>query len=331
MNEYNNEFETMQALLKITEGLLRTAYDGISVILQDVVKNNGIIQHGFTVHNPAVKSISPTIYVDEAAKRIMNKESDLETEASKIKTTYDSEFDKLTAFNSISDYLKTENFFVTVVNAKLNRKHLKDVVHSKVNDLSLVLRCRASDNASFAVKKVLLSEMHLTASEAMDIGINNTISAGFNIEPMEDVLMSLMSMAPEPLMDEEVLDEALHHVPPRMYVVTSKDGISGASSMFINPEVRNRISELMPDKDCIVLPSSTFEAIILPADKSIDAASLLQMVHDVNKTLNSTDVLSESIYLMPKHSRELQTITVKSLKVAENLQQSQSLKPAISM
>ena len=331
MNEFNNELETMQALLKITEGLLKAAYDGISVVLQDVVKNNGIIQHGFMVHNPDIKSISPTIYVDDAAKRILNKQSDLETEAGKIKSVYDHEVDKLTAFKSLSDYLKPDNFFVTVVNAKLNRKRLKDIVHSKVNDLSLVLRCRAGDNASFAVKKALLSEMHLTASEALDTGINNTISAGFKIEPMEDVLMSLMGMTPEQTMDEDVLDEALHLVPPSMYVVTSNDELSGASSVFINPEVRNRISELMPNKDCIILPSSTWEAIILPADKSIDAAALLQIVHDVNKTLNSTEILSESIYLMPKHTRELQTITTKSLKAAAKSQHAQSLKPAISM
>ena len=330
MNEYN-ELETMQALLKITEGLLKVAYDGISVILQDVVKNNGIIQHGFTIHNPDIKSISPPLYVDDAVKRILNKESDIETEAGMIKSVYDHEVNKMKAFHSISDYLKKDNFFVTVVNAGLNRKRLKDIVHSRVNDLSLVLRCRAGDDASFAVKKTLLSQMHLTASEAMDIGINNTISAGFKIEPMEHVLMSLMGMAPEPLIDEDVLDEALHIVPPRMYVVTSKDGISGASSVFINPEVRNRIAELMPNNDCIILPSSTWEAIILPADKSIDPVSLLQIVHDVNATMNSTDILSESIYLMPKNTREIKTINQKSLTATPNLQQSQSLKPAMSM
>ncbi len=328
----NDEFEEMMNLMKITESMLRLIYDGIYLTYRCVTKDNDIKLNAFTVTDKDKSFLSPTIYIDGALDRIKNGISDPKTEASKIVAIYNDNIEAIPRYNSISDFFRPENFFVTVVNSDLNKERLENIIHTRINDLSLVLRCRVGENASFAVPVSSLSELSdkkLTQSEAMDIGISNSLAYGYDIIPMQNMLKSLK---PDLEFDQDIIDETIHNTPQYMYVIKSKDEITGAASVFIDQEIRAQLSKYMPGDGYILLPSSKFEMIAVPADDTTDSKDLLHIVTDINASvLDPQDKLSDSIYYVDKATLRITTINEATFADTQTLYQTQEAKAALVM
>ena len=89
-----------------------------------------------------------------------------------------------------------------------------------------------------------------------------------------------------------------------MYVLTSKDSIFGAISMFYPNGLKELAKEL--GSDLYILPSSIHDVIVLPAQEEIDADMLKDMVHRVNKDyVDVEELLSDSVYYYKKESDSL--------------------------
>lgn len=92
----------------------------------------------------------------------------------------------------------------------------------------------------------------------------------------------------------EMLDDIPHAEIP-MIVVTNKDRVNGAATMFY-PGVMNEIGEKL-GRNFFVLPSSLHETIVVPDDGSMDFKELLAMVTEINETeVDTRDKLTDQVY-----------------------------------
>lgn len=115
-------------------------------------------------------------------------------------------------------------------------------------------------------------------------------------------------------------DFEISAMPETMLVVTNANKTGGAS-LILDDNVRQRVSELYGGNDFFVIPSSIHEVITLPVGNTIlspastfspfqpdseTLQSIMEMVSEVNETLEDEEILgySVSIYDADKHELE---------------------------
>lgn len=115
-------------------------------------------------------------------------------------------------------------------------------------------------------------------------------------------------------------DFEISAMPETMLVVTNANKTGGAS-LILDDNVRQRVSELYGGNDFFVIPSSIHEVITLPVGNNIlnsagtfspfqpdseTLQSIMEMVSEVNETLDDEEILgySVSIYDADKHELE---------------------------
>ena len=93
----------------------------------------------------------------------------------------------------------------------------------------------------------------------------------------------------------------------RMYVLTNKAKINGASAMLYSDKIRELADSLQ--SDLIILPSSVHEVLLLPDDHKQKYDFYRQMVEEVNTTqVEPEEVLSYSLYRYSRDKAEIEEI-----------------------
>lgn len=231
------------------------AVRGIKAEQVEVVKN-GISCVGFQIITNS--NVRPVVYYsqNETLSSFMEK--------------IDAAVKHLPDFNFVvlqdKDYV-ISNLYVTVQ----RRCEQDDVLAFDYLNLEAVMRLRISlddqeERGSIKVSSSLLEMAGISIEDAWKAALNNMKSA-----------ISVRSMAAVLGMPEELFPAPFH-------IVTTENGVDGASALLY-PEIFNTFCQQHEIGECIILPSSTQEVLVIPDKKDgICYDDFARMVNEVNNT-----------------------------------------------
>ena len=182
-----------------------------------------------------------------------------------------------------------KGLYIQVVNADVNRELLKDLPHDSWEDMAAVVRYQIPDGEneiSFLVTKNNMQQYQMSQGEVMEAAYKNTAAQEFCLHKPEDIMREIMQ---EQNIPEETIDLYLSDTDSHLYVLTNKEQINGANAL-VCPEVLQNIYKEFGEP-YYVLPSSTHELILAKDSSGLTQDELRQMVHQVNVSSVTPDVL----------------------------------------
>lgn len=181
-----------------------------------------------------------------------------------------------------------ENLFTVAVN--YSDANLDDKPYMQINDIAIVAKSEVAynENGAITITNDLVEMLGMSPDEIMTMAMEN--NAKFSRPVCRDMLTLMSDLLdadlPKPKADE-----------PKMYVLTNRRGIYGAS-FIADKQVLGSIAERLGG-DFAILPSSVHELIIIPEIKKHMLPELKAMVEDVNRTLvvEQGTFLSDNVYV----------------------------------
>lgn len=290
-NDFKNEYtKALQSQLALTGAVLEP---------KNVQKINEV-KEGLLISFPD-QAIAPTVYVDDAYhEHMVSGRSVQDLAQEQVEVLKNMKHNKPPVPEFTPEEARTR-LYASLINKEKNEELLKNVPHKVVaDDLAIVARYQAGDNASFLVKSDLCGILKMTPEEIIDIARKNTREKGFSCRPMGDVLTDLMMGAdvPEDYKDDLRVDLKEE----KLYVLTNKEKYDGAvlgTDKEVMSEIHNALGE-----DFYVLPSSRHELLIVPESMGMDPRELEDMVRSVNRMeVSSQDFLSDHVFHFGKSFR----------------------------
>ena len=181
-----------------------------------------------------------------------------------------------------------ENLFTVAVN--YSDANLDDKPYIQINDIAIVAKSEVAynENGAITITNDLVEMLGMSPDEIMTMAMEN--NAKFSRPVCRDMLTLMSDLLdadlPKPKADE-----------PKMYVLTNRRGIYGAS-FIADKQVLGSIADKLGG-DFAILPSSVHELIIIPEIKKHMLPELKTMVEDVNRTLvvEQGTFLSDNVYV----------------------------------
>lgn len=213
--------------------------------------------------------------------------------------------EKLSSYEAAKPYI-----FMDAVSH--NYSNDRAVVYEK-NGMKFVPKLMVSNGTQersvSAIPKEWLLRQGISEERLIQDAISNTANVtSVSINSMSDIFSNMNA------------DFEISAMPETMLVVTNANKTGGAS-LILDDNVRQRVSELYGGNDFFVIPSSIHEVITLPVGNTIlspastfspfqpdseTLQSIMEMVSEVNETLEDEEILgySVSIYDADKHELE---------------------------
>ena len=301
---------------------LDTMMPECEVMINDVVKNNGVTFKGVVIHRKG-SSISPQIYLEKYYEEYQNgkKIDSICTEIIDIYRqnnieTPDINTLQFTEFKNVKDKI-----CFRLVNAQKNQELLCKVPHRKMLDLA-VIYCINADvrenlNGSIMVTDALMEKWGITEQTLYELAVvNSPVYSKGMVLPMEAVVCEILTgkMEEYPLTYENsrfgisLVEEDIQFY--AVYVATNTKKLYGAAVMLYDGLLK-KIGEYIGD--FYILPSSVHELLFIKKLDIIKPADLSKMVCEVNTAeVTPQDVLSDNVYLYDTKSNELQLVTNKT-------------------
>ena len=198
-------------------------------------------------------------------------------------------------YSVFSDYeAAKDHLFIRVANKEANADVLAGMPHKEVEDLAITYHVLVNHDqngiASAPVTDDLLRHYGVTAEQLHEDAIaNSQRMLPAQLDSMQNMLFGMMTPgASDTLRDEPYPGST-------MLVLTNNVQLNGAAALFY-PGVMDQAAERLGG-NFIVLPSSTHEVIMIPADGMTDFRSLEQMVKDINRSqVAPEERLSDHVY-----------------------------------
>lgn len=288
-------FEEFKNQLK--EGIEEFYLGSVTAKEHQVMKNNGLMLDGISVHSPGV-NMAPTIYVNEfyekylsgiSFKKIMR---EFIAVYERNRTEYCFEPDNYKDFEKVKN-----NIVYKLVNYEKNEELLKQVPHRKVMNLAMVYSCIVNDsefgNASIMIRNEHVELWNISESELNVIAEKNTpVMLPARFERMSQILKQHYD---DPLIDTFDLD---------IYILTNTKNLNGAACMLY-PHLLGVLAEKL-SANLYILPSSVHELIVMPKADEGEILRLREMVGEVNMTVVlQEEYLSDEVYYYDKAKGEL--------------------------
>lgn len=198
-------------------------------------------------------------------------------------------------YSVFSDYeAAKDHLFIRVANKETNADVLAGMPHKEVEDLAITYHVLVNRDqngiASAPVTDDLLRHYGVTAEQLHEDAIaNSQRMLPAQLDSMQNMLFGMMT----PEASDTLRDEP--YPGSTMLVLTNNVQLNGAAALFY-PGVMDQAAERLGG-DFIVLPSSTHEVIMIPADDMTDFRSLEQMVKDINRSqVAPEERLSDHVY-----------------------------------
>jgi len=198
-------------------------------------------------------------------------------------------------YSVFSDYeAAKERLFIRVANKEANADVLAGMPHKEVEDLAITYHVLVNHDqngiASAPVTDDLLRHYGVAAEQLHEDAIaNSQRMLPAQLDSMQNMLFGMMT----PEASDTLRDEP--YPGSTMLVLTNNVQLNGAAALFY-PGVMDQAAERLGG-DFIVLPSSTHEVIMIPADGMTDFRSLEQMVKDINRSqVAPEERLSDHVY-----------------------------------
>lgn len=285
----------------VVEHISASVRNGQKVILQPVVKNNGIVYDGLIILDP-ILNISPTIYLNPYYHRYLNGVSMEDIYEDILQTYYQNLPKKDFDISLFRDFKKArQRITFKLVNKEKNAEILKDIPHVVFQDLVLIFVCTITDfmddYATILIHNQHLSFWNATTEELYAIAMENTPNLlPSRFESMENMLEHIDYPA-SPFFSSL-----------NMYILTNHLKIHG-STCITYPRLLKRIADFLED-NLIIIPSSIHEVLIIPEHSMSPEYSLDDfqiMIAEINETeLTDDEVLSDHAYF---YKRETGTLT----------------------
>lgn len=200
-------------------------------------------------------------------------------------------------YSVLSDYeAAKERLFIRASNKQTNADVLAGMPHREVEDLAITYHVLvSSDNQGFATAPItndLLRHYGVTEEQLHEDAVRNSQRIlPAQIDSMQNMLFNMMPGghdASDALFDDPYPGST-------MLVLTNSMQLNGAAALFY-PGIMEQAAERLGG-DYIVLPSSTHEVIMVPADGTMDYRGLEQMVRDINRSqVAPEERLSDHVY-----------------------------------
>jgi len=198
-------------------------------------------------------------------------------------------------YSVFSDYEAVKDrLFIRVTNKETNADVLAGMPHKEVEDLAITYHVLVNHDqngiASAPVTDDLLRHYGVTAEQLHEDAIaNSQRMLPAQLDSMQNMLFGMMTPgASDTLRDEPYPGST-------MLVLTNNVQLNGAAALFY-PGVMDQAAKRLGG-NFIVLPSSTHEVIMIPADGMTDFRSLEQMVKDINRSqVAPEERLSDHVY-----------------------------------
>lgn len=198
-------------------------------------------------------------------------------------------------YSVFSDYeAAKDRLFIRVTNKETNADVLAGMPHKEVEDLAITYHVLVNHDqngiASAPVTDDLLRHYGVTAEQLHEDAIaNSQRMLPAQLDSMQNMLFGMMTPgASDTLRDEPYPGSTT-------LVLTNNVQLNGAAALFY-PGVMDQAAERLGG-NFIVLPSSTHEVIMIPADGMTDFRSLEQMVKDINRSqVAPEERLSDHVY-----------------------------------
>ncbi len=273
-------------------------YTKAAVSVKQVLKNNGTRLDGLLILQPG-ENIAPTIYLNPYFTRYQNGTS-LKDILKEIAAVYEKHrFPSLFDLSLLRDFDRIRNHIsFRLINRSSNLELLPDIPFIPFLDLAVVFFFTLEDEI-IGRSSVLIHNSHLalwkkTKEELFGLAKTNTrFLTGCEIIPLEHLLSAET--------DKETLPPASAS---EIFILSNRTRLFGAACLLYQ-DLLASFSSMLQD-DFYVLPSSIHEVLLLPVKKSPSAASLLEMVQEINRAeVAPEDVLSDHIYLYRAAKRRL--------------------------
>lgn len=282
----------------IWKGLLREIGAEYKIILQPVLKNNSVKLLCLCVKN--VKSnMGVDIYLEEYYEDYKRgrKITDIikkiagycEVQCPKSEI----EFSYFLTWSNVKNRVMYK-----LVNYEMNRKLLENVPHVKYLDLAIVfyysLETDGRGMATIQINNYHMKLWGIGTDELLNVANENTPKImEVVVEPLNKIVEDLLCVGE--IMIEDML--------PPMYIMTNNTKLMGAATMLY-PEALKAFAE---EKKCdfYILPSSTHEILLIPADGSCEE-EWNEIIKEVNDTvLDKCEILSDHAYYYSRDTNEV--------------------------
>lgn len=296
---------TFNEFAKAVKAMIEKKLKGVTVVANEVEKNNGLKLHGFTIQNGET-NVAPCIYLDSYFEKYRLGEMDIADAVDQIVKVYEEhrpmhslDVSLFTDFSNARDKVRAR-----LVNTRMNEELLEKIPHRDFLDLSLIYCVEYTCEKTEGIASIRITNDHISMWGVSEEDLYQLVQE--NMKANDQSMISnladvLKSMAPR--MDMEIDDELDTSVIP-MYILTNKSKINGAVEI-INENNLRRMSDTF-DEDFYILPSSTHEVIMVPANGDNNSESLAAMVKEVNDTqVLPNEILSYHVYKYERQSGKL--------------------------
>ncbi len=283
----------------LTEQINNRLDKATSVMLHTALKNNGKERIGLTISHPGT-NVFPTIYLEEfynqylSGRTISDIADNILSIYREIKFDTDWNVDEIQNFNTAKPLIAYK-----LIHLKKNESLLKSIPFVPFLDFAIVFYlllentergtgCILITNEIQKSWEVDITDLYLAAS------LNTPGLLSAELKPMRAFIHELMHL---PYQDSDETES-------RMYVLSNHLRYFGAACILYN-HVLEDIGNML-NEDFYVLPSSIHETIILPCKFSPGAATLNNMVVEINQTqVSDEEILSDHVYYYSREKGKL--------------------------
>lgn len=275
------------------------------VSLQVVTKNNDLQLTGLTIQSVG-SNVSPTIYLESFYEKYQEgiEMPDILRRIAEVRMEYEVEGDfevsQITDFDNCKDKILPR-----LIGAEWNQTLLEKRPHIIIEDLAVTfyidLGKHNDGSMSVPIHNDLMNTWGVTTDDLFEIAVKNlSDSKAGTFRSINEVMASMMlpNIIDECGGNEEAAKEMLEMMMPpedKMYVLSNKDGLNGASILLDKQMMQSVIDRV--GSDFYILPSSIHECLVVPASQDMEPDDLVAMVREVNSTtVSNEDRLSNSIY-----------------------------------
>lgn len=202
----------------------------------------------------------------------------------------------------LDDYERCrKKIYFRLINTENNRILLEDVPHFEILDLSMIFYILVSEGteggSSALIHNELLNLWKKSAEEVKEEAEENTPELfPARIQTMKSVMEGFFPAAGKEEKPPE--EKKCRREEPDMneiFVVSNQKMTNGFSAVFYPGELK-AVAEKV-EKDVYIIPSSTHEGLLIPADSCVSGNELCKMVQAVNKDyVSDEEVLSDHVY-----------------------------------
>lgn len=283
------EEKMMRDIEKILGEIFRTA--GAEISRHSITKaDNTGTKEGLVVRFPG-QQINPTVYPSDYEEMIRNGATANDI-AKAMAERIRENMPQKQGFTEVPELTKetlTEKAYICVCNTERNKDFLKSVPHEEIEDLSVFVKFRVSDNAAITITNDIAKNLQLTGAEILEMARRNTDKQEFSIRTLQSVLAGAFGADFGNGMDQQ------QPMIPQIFVMSNDNNVDGASCIASRGALDKAMEKV--GEDFYIIPSSRHEILLVPSSLGLGINDLREMIHAVNKTeVSVQDYLSDNLY-----------------------------------